>query len=146
MYVLRAYYQSAGCEKTASVLTLLEGIVFFVPTLYMLSRISFTAVWMSFYGSDIVGVCGTVFHAVQGKHEGKENFLMLGREEKAEVVDFSGDSSALPAAQRFNCSCQHIGTFCRGTLHEYSEICSRVEVQIYRFVPEILCRQDNPEG
>ncbi len=48
VYIVRAYYQATCYDKTASVLTLLEEVVFFVPALYMLSRRSFTAVWMSF--------------------------------------------------------------------------------------------------
>lgn len=55
MYIVRAYYQATGYDKTASVLTLLEGVVFFVSALYMLSRISFTALWMS------LAVCVVVF-------------------------------------------------------------------------------------
>ena len=109
VYVLRAYYQSTGYEKTASVLTLLEGVVFFVPALYMLSRISFTAVWMSFFVAPTLSACVILFFMqYRAKREGKENFLMLGHEEEVEVVDFSVENkveSAVEASEEIRQLC-----------------------------------------
>lgn len=90
VYIVRAYYQSTGYKNTASVLTLLEGVVFFVPTLYVFAKINFNAVWLSFATAPTLAVCTVlVYMQSKAKQEGKTNFLMLGKESEAKVIDFS---------------------------------------------------------
>ena len=87
---MRAYYQSTGYKNTASVLTLLEGVVFFVPALYVFARIGFNAVWLSFATAPTLAVCTIlIYMQSKAKRDGKNNFLMLGRESEAQVIDFS---------------------------------------------------------
>lgn len=90
VYILRAYYQSTGYKNTASVLTVLEGVVFFVPILYIFSKINSNAVWLSFTVAPALSLCVILSYMQhKAKKEGKNNFLMLGQEKEAKVIDFS---------------------------------------------------------
>ena len=99
-YVVRAYYQAAGYKNTASVLALLEGVVFFVPLLYLLAKINFTAVWLSFVLAPLLSVCVVLIYMQhKAKKEGKNNFLMLGEAAEVKVLDFSIENKVEKAVE-----------------------------------------------
>lgn len=108
-YVVRAYYQATGYQNTASVLALLEGVIFFVPILYLLAKINFSAVWLSFVFAPMLSVCVIlIYMQYKAKKEGKNNFLMLGHEKEAKVIDFSVENKiekAIEASEKIREIC-----------------------------------------
>lgn len=108
-YVVRAYYQATGYQNTASVLALLEGVIFFVPILYLLAKINFGAVWLSFVFAPMLSVCVIlIYMQYKAKKEGKNNFLMLGHEKEAKVIDFSVENKiekAIEASEKIREIC-----------------------------------------
>lgn len=109
VYILRSYYQSTGYKNTASVLTLLEGVVFFVPILYIFSRINFTLVWLSFaVAPALSALVILIYMQYRAKKEGKKNFLMLGHESGVKIINFSIENkieNAIEASEEVNKIC-----------------------------------------
>jgi len=89
-YTLRAFYQSTKQVGAASLFTVLEGVVFIVPMIYIFSKNDRNMMWLSFALAEILSIVVTVLvMQVIAKKKGRRNFLMLDDAEEKGLLDMS---------------------------------------------------------
>ena len=87
-YILRAFYQSTKQRGAASLFTVLEGVVFIVPLIYLFSRTSQNLMWLSFALAEIASILVTVLvMQLIAKRKNRRNFLMLERAKEQNTLD-----------------------------------------------------------
>ena len=100
MYILQSFYQSTGHQKVANTLTVLDGIVFFVPILFGLSYLNKDMIWLVYaFTSSLAIVVVLIFLQIRARRKGRENFLLLEKEKEAKVFDFSVPNTVDKAVQ-----------------------------------------------
>lgn len=89
-YILRAFYQSTKQRGAASLFTVLEGVVFIVPLIYLFSRTSQNLMWLSFALAEIASILVTVLvMQLIAKRKNRRNFLMLERAKEQNTLDMT---------------------------------------------------------
>ena len=113
LFILRSHYQSTGYRNAATMLTILEGTVFFISVLWGLSLIDPNAVWLSHVISIILALA--VMLLVMGiiaKRKGSSAVLLLSGQPDGDVYDFSIPNkieSAVEASRRVVEYCREKG-------------------------------------
>lgn len=89
-YVIRSFYQSTKQNGAASLLTVLEGVVFIVPLIYIFAYTNQSLMWLSFALAEIasVVVIVVIMQLVAGRKQ-KKNFLMLDNTSERDTLDMS---------------------------------------------------------
>lgn len=90
LFILRSHYQSTGHRNAATVLTVFEGIVYFVPAVWILSQINPNTVWLS----HVISICLAIVTmllamCVIAKKQGKSAVLLLPAHQDGKMFDFS---------------------------------------------------------
>ena len=104
LFIIRSHYQSTGHRNAATVLTVLEGTVFFIPSLWILSLIDPDLVWLSHVISIVLSLA--VMLLVMGiiaKRKGRSTVLLLPEQTDGDSFDFSipnNVDSAVDASRR----------------------------------------------
>ena len=89
-YILRAFYQSTKQVGAASLFTILEGVVFIVPMIYIFSKTNQNLMWLSFALAEILSVGVTVLvMQIIAKKKQRSNFLMMDDAEQQGLLDMS---------------------------------------------------------
>ena len=113
LFIIRSHYQSTGHRNAATVLTVLEGTVFFIPVLWILSIIDPDLVWLSHVISIVLALA--VMLLVMGiiaKRKGRSAFLLLPVQSGGDAIDFSIPNkvdAAVEASRRVRDYCREKG-------------------------------------
>lgn len=103
LFILRSHYQSTGHRNAATVLTVLEGTVFFIPVLWALSLVNPNTIWLSHVISAVLAIVVMVLAmGFMAKRKGKTTFLLLPKKPDGDTYDFSLENkvdAALKASQ-----------------------------------------------
>lgn len=108
-YILRAFYQSTKQRGAASLFTILEGVVFIVPMIYIFSRTSQTLMWLSFALAEIAAIITTALTMqIIAKRKKLGSFLMIDSSGESGVLDMTIDNeveSAVVASRKIRKFC-----------------------------------------
>lgn len=89
-YVLRSFYQSTKQNGAASLFTVLEGVVFIVPLIYIFAYTNQNLMWLSFALAEIASIMViVVIMQIDAKHKKKKNFLMLDTASEQDLLDMT---------------------------------------------------------
>lgn len=89
-YVLRSFYQSTKQNGAASLFTVLEGVVFIVPLIYIFAYTNQNLMWLSFALAEIASILViVVVMQIVAKHKKKKNFLMLDTASEQDLLDMT---------------------------------------------------------
>ena len=112
-YNLNAFYQSTKQSFAASLFTVLEGVVFIVPMIYLFARISMNMMWLSFALAEIAAVVVTVIAMqIVAKKMHRSSFLMLDASSEQGVLDMTienRENSAVEASKAVQHFCNENG-------------------------------------
>ena len=126
LFILRSHYQSTGHRNAATVLTALEGTLYFVPSVWLLSRLDPNKVWLSHVISiSLAIITMLVFMAIRAKKKGNSAVLLLPQSMDEKKIDFSIENkveAAVEAAHQSVAFCIDNGV--------KSEIAHRIGVSI----------------
>lgn len=90
LFILRSHYQSTGHRNAATVLTVFEGTVYFLPAVWILSHIDPNTVWLSHVISiSLAIVTMLLILGVRAKQQGRSAVLLLPEHKDGKTVDFS---------------------------------------------------------
>ena len=113
LFIIRSHYQSTGHRNAATVLTVLEGTVFFIPALWILSLINADLVWLSHVISIILAMAVMLLiMGIIAKRKGRSAFLLLPVQADGDAFDFSIHNkvdAAVEASVRVNEYCREKG-------------------------------------
>lgn len=126
LFIIRSHYQSTGHRNAATVLTALEGTVFFIPAAWLLSSINANAVWLS----HVISICLAIvtmllIMAIVAKRQGRSAFLLLPANQDSQLVDFSIQNKVEAAVE----AAHQTVSFCRSNGVE-GEIAHRIGVAV----------------
>ena len=113
LFILRSHYQSTGHRNAATVLTVFEGTVYFIPAVWILSRIDPNTVWLS----HVISICLAIVTmllalGVKAKKQGKSAVLLLPAHKDGKMIDFSIPNkveAAVDAAHKVVAFCEENG-------------------------------------
>ena len=89
-YILRAFYQSTKQRGAASLFTILEGVVFIVPLIYLFAKTNESLMWLSFAIAELASVLVMVaIMQMAARRKGMRSFLMLDAANEEDALDFS---------------------------------------------------------
>ncbi len=113
LFILRSHYQSTGHRNAATVLTILEGTVFFIPVLWILSLIDPNLVWLCHVISILLAIVSVLLvMGIIAKRKGRSAFLLLPKQEDGDIIDFSIENnvdSAVEASHKVVDYCKERG-------------------------------------
>ena len=90
LFIFRSHYQSTGHRNAATVLTVLEGTVFFIPVLWVLSMIDPNLVWLSHVISIVLAIAAVLLvMGIMAKRKGRSAILLLPKQADGDTYDFS---------------------------------------------------------
>lgn len=108
-YILRAFYQSTKQRGAASLFTILEGVVFIIPLIYLFSSTNQQLMWLSFAMAEAASIVLTaVTMQIIAKRKKRKNFLMLDSAAEKDSLDMTISNkveSALEAARAVKSFC-----------------------------------------
>lgn len=99
-YILRAFYQSTKQNFAASLFTVLEGVVFIVPLIYLFAKTAPDMMWLSFAIAEIASILVTVIamqFIAHKKH--RKSFLMLDSGTEQGVLDMTIENREISAVE-----------------------------------------------
>lgn len=103
LYILRGFYQSAGQENAATVLSVLDGAVFMIPIFYLLARINVFAMASSQAIAAMLSMIAVAgWMNCKAKRTGCDNFLMTRKSEINQMWEASiscTEQEAIQASQ-----------------------------------------------
>lgn len=109
-YILRAFYQSTKQRGAASLFTILEGVVFIIPLIYLFSKTNQDLMWLSFALAELASLLATALTMqIIAKRKKRRSFLMLEGSEQAGVLDLTMDNeiaSAVDVSKRIKEFCE----------------------------------------
>ena len=113
LFIMRSHYQSTGHRNAATVLTVLEGTVFFIPILWALSRINPDLMWLSHVISVVLSiiVMGLAM-CISAMRKGRSAFLLLPKQDDGSSFDFSIENkieAAVEASEKITEYCLQNG-------------------------------------
>ena len=89
-YILRAFYQSTKQRGAASLFTILEGVVFIIPLIYLFAATNQQLMWLSFALAEAASILLTVITMqIMAKRKNRKNFLMLDNAAERNVLDMT---------------------------------------------------------
>lgn len=89
-YILRAFYQSTKKRGAASLFTILEGVVFIVPLIYLFSNTNQNMMWLSFAIAEVASIAVTaVVMQIVAVCKKRSSFLMLDNAAEAGMMDIT---------------------------------------------------------
>ena len=107
--ILRAFYQSTKQRGAASLFTILEGVVFIIPLIYLFSETNQQLMWLSFALAEAASILLTVITMqIIARHKKRKNFLMLDNAAETNVLDMTITNqveSALEASRKIKSFC-----------------------------------------
>ena len=113
LFILRSHYQSTGHRNAATVLTVLEGTLYFIPALWFLSKINANFVWLSHVISISLAIVTMLMAmGIKVKKDGRSAILLLPAHTDGNAVDFSIDNKvdcAVDAAHQAAAFCETHG-------------------------------------
>ena len=113
LFILRSHYQSTGHRNAATVLTALEGTVFFVPAVWFLSRFNPNTVWLSHVISISLAIVTMLLAmGIMAKRNGRSALLLLPEHKDGITLDFSIENkveAAVEAAHQTVAFCEENG-------------------------------------
>ncbi len=78
-YILRAFYQSTKQRGAASLFTILEGVVFIIPLIYLFAATNQQLMWLSFALAEAASILLTVITMqIMAKRKNRKNFYLSG--------------------------------------------------------------------
>lgn len=84
------YHQSTKQNGAASLFTVLEGVVFIVPLIYIFAYTNQNLMWLSFALAEIASILViVVVMQIVAKHKKKKNFLMLDTASEQDLLDMT---------------------------------------------------------
>ena len=111
MFIIRSHYQSTGHRNAATVLTVLEGTVIFIPVLWALSQINSSIIWLSHVISVVLAIAVMLSAmSVIARRKGKTAFLLLPKEPDGDTYDFSIENKVDTAVE----ASEKVVEYCRG--------------------------------
>lgn len=113
LFIMRSHYQSTGHRNAATVLTVLEGTVFFIPVLWAFSKVNPDLMWLTHVISVVLAL-GVMLIAkgVAAKRKGKSAVLLLPKQTDVSNFDFSIENkveTAVEASSKITEFCQKNG-------------------------------------
>ena len=94
LFTMRSYYQSTGSKNVSAVMTMVDGVVIFIPTILFLSKVNANFLWLAFSISPLLTlIIFGIALQILGKKSGKTDFLLLPPERQAKVFEFSIDNT-----------------------------------------------------